>query len=146
MDSVTSEGSFDTLEAAILTIGSLGQRDCSNLSFVMKVTKRAWQSLGLINSGHNCSLHMQACLLNGLTALLKGFNQPRYTLRPITSCTLPRKALAQITAWGMCFLPTRKTSTPLVRTSITFLCERCKDTKSVLKEISSVLATIDCSR
>ena len=26
------------------------------------------------------------------------------------------------------------------------ICERCEDTKSVLKEISSVLATIDCTR
>ena len=26
------------------------------------------------------------------------------------------------------------------------ICERCEDTKSVLKEISSVLATMDCTR
>ena len=121
LDSMTSEGSlaFDTLEAAIHTIGSLGLCNCSNLSFVMKVTKRAWLSLGLINIGYNLVLYMQACLLNGLTAQLKGSDQPRYTLRPITSCMLPRKALGQITSRLMRCLPTRKTSTPLVRTSIT---------------------------
>ena len=59
----------------------------------MKVTKRAWLSLGLISIGYNLVLYMQACLLNGLTAQLKGSDQPRYTLRPITSCMLPRKAL-----------------------------------------------------
>ena len=70
LDSMTSEGSlaFDTLEAAVHTIGSLGLCNRSNLSFVMKVTKRAWLSLGLINIGYNLVLYMQACLLNGLTA------------------------------------------------------------------------------
>ena len=57
--------------------------------------------------------------MNGLTALLKGSDQPRCTLRPITSCMLPKKALAQIIARRMRCLPTRKTSTPLVRTNIT---------------------------
>ena len=64
-------------------------------------------------------LYMQACLLNGLAALFKGSDQPRYTLRPITSYMLPRKALTQITSRLMRCLLTRKTSTALVRTSIT---------------------------
>ena len=44
LDNVTSEGSlaFDTLEAAVHTIGSLGRCSCSYLSFLMEVTKRAW--------------------------------------------------------------------------------------------------------
>ena len=42
LDIVTSEGSlaFDTLETAVHTIGSLGECNFSNLSFVLKLTKR----------------------------------------------------------------------------------------------------------
>ena len=104
----------------------------------MRVTKRAWKSVGLIN--FIVYAGMSTDLINSyVKRLWSAYLNTDYKLHVIEEslCADHPQAYA-LSSDQKDFLVTCTHQHNIIY-------ERCEDAKSVLKEISSVLATIDCT-